>query len=723
MDDAEHAPPRLRRAPVERAARALLPSCAGVWTAAEIMHAVSVAPLDVGLGAAASAALAGVTGHRATATGLLVAGGWSALAARFGPLAGPGLYCPLTGAWAVLTFCGWRWARGHPSVVAARDKRNAQADWLDRRDRWGLRGSHLLDFKETRLGCWFLVDVRHTGKRASQIAAAGREYAERIADDPDLMLPASRVLVRRHRIGPRIEISIRTADPWAKPIPHPLFAAEPLLDEHGKEIDLSRPYSIAQAAAVGQDPETGKLLTLLLCVPTGGRNVNVVATLDSGKTTLASCISERVTKAPDALLFRINLSLKGDEERDLWGPACHLTAFGPHEVARARKLLAILARIIEYRAGHRPPGRRNWIPSPEDPHLVLITDEIDALTEDQVCKRYLEHLNSKGRQYGYTSVRLGQRGTAEWTGGGNVRAVDGVFCLGRVNRDMEVMHAAGEIGLQLPNMAEYGEGKRGVWAIADLDERGHAAGRGFDLGEPDDISRIVAERADYQPDLQPELKAFLGKTYEELLGTDVYARWARGRAVTAHPRPDAEPQPFPGGLDPQNPLHALAVLVRDGAVQADDETAGALAKALDIHEAEEASVAAWDKELNAAVPDDLRRRWLEQGERLAETRRVLNETTGMDVPDIPHDDLVAHAAAQWQALGEVTEIPEGARATLLNLLTAGTTIGEVATALEVSKWTARTYLERLRTEGRVRMEGEKRTARWLLNEPEDGDGS
>jgi aldehyde dehydrogenase (NAD+) len=56
-------------------------------------------------------------------------------------------------------------------------------------------------------------------------------------------------------------------------------------------------------------------------------------------------------------------------------------------------------------------------------------------------------------------------------------------------------------------------------------------------------------------------------------------------------------------------------------------------------------------------------------------------------------------------------------------IAAGTTISEVTTTLGVSKWTARTYLERLRTEGLVRMEGEKRTARWLLNEPGEGDGS
>lgn len=685
MTDPEHAPAQLRRHPAERAAAGVLPACAGVWTAAEIMHACSVAPLDIGLGATAVAALAGATGRRPAATGLLLAGGWAALAARFGPLADPGLYCPLTGAWAVLSFGGWRWARSHPSVVTARDKRLARADWLDKRQRWGLGGTHLLDFEETRLGWWFLADVRGSGKRASQVVNS--DAAERIAEDLDL--PPSRVRIRRHRLAGRVEVSVRLADPWAKPIPHPLFAEEP-------EIDLTGPYSIRQPAIVGQDPETGRPLSVLLCVPTGGRNVNVVATLDSGKTTLANCISERVTKAPDALLFRVNLSIKGDEERDLWGPACHLTAFGPREMARARKLLAVLAAIVEWRA-KQPKTTRNWVPSPEDPHLVLIADEIDALTEDSVCRRHLEHLNSKGRQYGYTSVRLGQRGTAEWTGGGNVRAVDGVFCLGRVNRGMEAMHAAGELGLQMPNMAEYGDGRKGVWAIADLDEMGHVAGRGFDLGEPADIQRLVAERADYQPDLKRELQAFLGKSYEELLSTDVYARWARGQSsrppAVAHPRPD---MPAPAAPDSAGPSPV--------AVLADP-------------------LAALDQELDAAVPDDLRHRWLKQGEKLAETRRVLNETTGMDVPDIPHDDLVAHAAAQWQALGEATEIPAEARGPMLRLLAAGTTISEVAGALSVSKWTARTYLERLRTEGRVRMEGEKRTARWLLNEPEDGDGS
>ena len=182
---------------------------------------------------------------------------------------------------------------------------------------------------------------------------------------------------------------------------------------------------------------------------------------------------------------------------------------------------------------------------------------------------------------------------------------------------------------------------------------------------------------------------------------------------------------FPAGLDPDNPLHALAVLVRDGVVQSgDDETTDALAKALDIHEAEEASIATWDKELNAAVPDDLRARWLKQGERLEEIRRDLAETAKTPIPDISHEDLVAHADAQWRQIGEKTVIPDDHRTRLLALLTVKISAGNVAQALGVTPWIARTYLERLRLDGLARAVGKGRGAGWIgVQPPQDGDGS
>ena len=109
MQDAPvQAPPALRRKRPERAARAVLPACAGVWTAAEIMHATGAPWVDIGLGTIATAGAVYGKGARSGAAWLLAAGAWSALAAKLGPLAGP--YLPVTDAWAVLSFCGWRWA-------------------------------------------------------------------------------------------------------------------------------------------------------------------------------------------------------------------------------------------------------------------------------------------------------------------------------------------------------------------------------------------------------------------------------------------------------------------------------------------------------------------------------------------------------------------------------------------------------------------------------------
>ena len=303
-----------------------------------------------------------------------------------------------------------------------------------------------------------------------------------------------------------------------------------------------------------------------------------------------------------------------------------------------------------------------------------------------------------------------------------------MFCLGKVNRSMEAMHAAGDLGLRLPDMSEYGDGHSGVWVIAEVGG-GWQAGRSFKLSEPGDVARIVAERAHTQPDLQPELKTFLGDSYENLLSTDVYAKWARDqRGPVAHPRPDAPggppPDGWPDGLDPSNPMHALAVAVRDGTVQADDETAAQLGEALDIHEKEQDTLAAYGQEMEKHMAsldesDPLRRRWIDQGKRNDETRRILAESAAEPLPDIPHDQQVAHAAERWRQLGEGTVIPDEAREVLLRLLAAGTTISEAARTLEVSKWTARTYLERLRGEGLAQIAGSGRGARWLAIPPQD----
>ena len=94
-----------------------------------------------------------------------------------------------------------------------------------------------------------LVDTRGTGKRASALA---REtgLAELIAEHE--MLPRGRVDVTPDRIAGRMWITIRRADPWAKPIPHPLTIKNSPYARH-----VPYPATIREPLTIGIDPETG----------------------------------------------------------------------------------------------------------------------------------------------------------------------------------------------------------------------------------------------------------------------------------------------------------------------------------------------------------------------------------------------------------------------------------------------------------------------------------
>lgn len=680
-----------KRAPAERLT---LPACAGVWTAAEIMHAAAVPGMDIALPAFAVAGLAyGRVGGKAkdktrgrrharhVFTGIATVGGWLAVASAASPLGGPDH--ALTWTWAAGSLGGYLWLRRHEVVVAARDWRNAKSEWLESCHRWGLGGSHLLHHEYTRLGELMIADVTGTRKRASQIAHG--DLAERIAEERGL--PVSRVQVKPHRIAGRVEISIRERNPWANPITHPVLCEDP-------EIDLSGPCTVRRPLIVGQDPETGTPLTMALWDEDGGKRIMVTAITRGGKTVLLNCIRERVTAADDGLLLDINLS-KALEDKE-WAPACHLTAITKAQAGRALKILRLLCAVIEWRS-QQPRQDAVFQPSPGDPLLVAIVDEIDTLAAIPAAKPLLKYVYSKGGSEGVAVVSAGQRGLAEWVGGGDVRSQADVFAISQVSRRGEMMHAAGDLGLMMPDMASYGEGHKGVWVIAELGGE-QQIGRTFNLKEPADIRELAAERAFSQPDLPPALRTFLGDSYENLLSTDVFAWWARQQDGTrppavAHPRPDAPADTRP------SPVAVIAG---------------------------ENQLAELDSEAEAAVDPDLAARWRATGEKIAGAQRLLAETGETGPPDIPREDLIAHAEREWRKLGAATDIPETAREPMFALLKTGTTISAIADALGVTRWVARTYLERLRGEGLVAMEGRGRGARWVMAVPpqrEDGDAT
>lgn len=678
--------PELRRAPAERAAAAVLPACGIAWTSAQIMHWLAV-PGGTGLAAATvvAASLAfGASGRwakipRWTAWAIAGAGGWMSLAAAEGPLHGwP--YAPLTWAWTAAAVVAWRLARQHPAVLEAREWRYQRAEWLGKSSRWGLRGSHLLDFERTRLGERFEADVRGTGKRASQIEASG--IAELIAEDENL--PVSRVRVVRHRLAGRVSISVRYADPWANPVFHPVAGDDP-------EIDLPDPCGIAGPVPIGQDPETGRILDVPLWGDAGGRNVSIVAIKGAGKTVVLDDLSERVTAAADALQVRVNLSVKGPAEAERWGPSCHLTAFGPHQKGRAGRVLAAVNRVIEWRAARYATSQ--YDPSPSDPLIVVIIDEADSAMAVPAVRKEADDIATKGREYGVVMIRAGQRGTTDYASA-KTRSQDDVFLIGKVNRQGEAYHAAGSMGFSLPDMATYGDGREGVWAVAELGG-GHRLGRSWILGatraeQGAAVARIARERAFAQPELHPDCREFLGESYEILLSTDVFAKWARkdNPATPPAPRP-----PAAGNLVPSpSPVATLA----DGDLSHLD----------------------FDMELD----DDTRARLAEIDAKNAATRRVIEETRAMPAPpEASPEALAASTAERWRQVGEQAQIPGEGRARLLELLRKGTTIAEVDETFGIGRWTARTWLERMKQEGIARVDGKGRGSRFRLTE--DGDGS
>lgn len=692
------AAPRLRRAFPERAARAFLPACLGEWLVAEGMYLYGVPWADVGLATAAAAAIAysriGRTAKgkdawnhaRHAAFGISAAGAWLTAADGLGPYGGP--HAALAGIWAAAALGGGWWLNRHDLVSAARDWRRKREDWHQVARRWGLPGSFLLHHEYTRTGEMMIADVTGTGL-ASVIARTN--LPERIAQDR--RVPRNRVEVKEAP-GPagRIVISIRETDPWKHPFTHPVFADAP-------EIDLRASYSVAQLAVVGQVPESGDPISLPLCDEYGGKVVSVVGIMGAGKTTMLNCLCERITAAPDAILVKLNLSMKGYAERDLWGPACLLTALGNDKDAakRAIRVMRIVNRTLAERS-KRPKLTADFVPSPEDPLIVVMTDEADAAVAHPALAKELDTFATKCREFGGTLVVAGQRGTADFTSP-VIRSQTSVVCLGAVNRSGEAMHAAGDAGLSMPNMAEYGEGRPGVWVIGGTAVARQVAGRTFNLSAPDDIRRLVTERAYSRPVLPDWIAAALGDEYERLLGSDVFAEWARrspGPAPAAPPpaataREEGARAPV-AVLDRADPLTRLDQEAEDYMNEPDDE-------------------------------DDLRTRWAAIRTRNNETARIVNELTAEPLPDIPPDQLAKARAERWRQFGEETEITPEQREKLTTLLTAGTTITEVAGTLGVTKWAARGLLEKLRGEGLAAMPGKGRGARWRLAVPDDGDGT
>ena len=138
-------------------------------------------------------------------------------------------------------------------------------------------------------------------------------------------------------------------------------------------------------------------------------------------------------------------------------------------------------------------------PTPEDPAIVLMVDEVDEVVASVPGSgAILEFLASKQRKSAVCLILATQRATQKQTGGGMVRANLSQVVIGNTNRATESRHATGAEA-EIPDISEYSRGRKGYFQIWDPQAKEITArGRTFLLGVPPDelayCKRIVDAR-------------------------------------------------------------------------------------------------------------------------------------------------------------------------------------------------------------------------------------
>ncbi|MBP2704366.1 hypothetical protein JOL79_11135 [Microbispora sp. RL4-1S] len=599
----------------------------------------------------------------ATAAGGL----WFTAAAQWGVTFGPyTLGAWLGAATGALVYYAYR---RDPVIRTAIAWEQAKIDWHCKAPLYGLTGSHLVDWRETRLGEQMEIDTIGTRRRASQIV--GGDIEERIAEIEGLK--TSRVKVRRPDRAGRITISIRYKDPWVA-LPHPLLDPTP-------EIPLPKVADAREPIIIGMDPESGRPLEIVQWDEEGAKRVFVVATTGGGKTVLLSNALERLTAADNAWVILINVS-KGKEARR-WRRACGASACGPGERVKALRLLEMARHIIDYRGAAEDGDEATVEPRRDQKLVAVVVDETDKLLGpgDRIglaSRREFEYLTGTGRSEAVSVLAVGRRGTVSNMGSGDIRADIDQVLIGKVNRRSEMQHAVGEYGLTLPDMGRYGEGHSGVILSTDLS--GHwTSGRTWLLDKLTDIDDLTEGRTagDLEPGLVAYLRQRMGSAVVDWLLFDGPEPGASSAGRSAGARPAAAPS------SPAPPADTAGPFSEDQAV---DRAAAA-------REAARATLAQAGSRLDTTLTPGERR---------------------------------ALAIARRQQAAEQTEIGPELRELIVGMLSRpdGTTLREVETAMQaagyergVSKTGAWRCLDRLRFETVAELRGAGRAARWYLAVP------
>lgn len=119
-----------------------------------------------------------------------------------------------------------------------------------------------------------------------------------------------------------------------------------------------------------------------------------------GKSGIINAIMRGLARKTNVAIFGVDLK-PGGVELGRWEEVMFHLATSPDQ---ARNLLVKLLRGIEYRGEvMRSRGIRKWVPTPEEPFVVLIVDEVQELKEYKLFP-LLNRLSALGRAYGFALV-------------------------------------------------------------------------------------------------------------------------------------------------------------------------------------------------------------------------------------------------------------------------------------------------------------------------------
>lgn len=639
-----------------------LTAMAGIYGMGTALNAIHASPNYIG--AAALVSVCGFVaasrkirdGARAFKTCTLATGTgiWVTIAGMTGTIGTDVPHIAMTAGFGVLSGAAYFTYRRDDVIRSKIDRRKQREAWPAFAAAVGLSGSVIEGREDTRLGERITVNIKGTGKRASTLASG--DVATRIAEH--YRIPKSRVSVNEiPRDAVLISITIRRRDPWANAVVHPRLDPSP-------EITVPTVVDIATGPAiVGQEPETGKPLTITLADEDGARRIMVIATPGSGKTVLLNDLMEWITASDNAVVWGADLTKAKDMRQWRDAGALDLAACGPEDTGKAALILAMAKKAIIYRAANN--SEKTFTPGPGRPYVYLVLDEIDGLVGGQSfaaqkAREDLAYVVSKGRSEGVGVILVGQRGTAKWLGGADIRNIIDTIVLGTVARPGEVRMAIGDVDLGLPDMTKYGEGKKGVIVIKELFGTVES-GRTFRLDDFADIRKIATGRVPAM--LELGLLEHLGDAYLQAKGP--IQCFIQGKAAL------------------------------EAAVAAD------------------ATVSRLDAELEAMLPDELREQWQATAATIDEAKRYAAE-----LEPIEEDPRVAEAARirreQFAEQAKAAGVPAGARERILALATAPSGVANrvVAKTLDVSPATAHRYLSALGAEGLIEMRGKGRGAAW-----------